>query len=851
MSFVLRMAWRETRASWSRLLFFFVCVALGVAAIVVLRSVVQTVRTTLTREARELIGADVVVQSPQAWPDDLRQRIEAILADPGVRARTDLVETQTMASPPRGMGTGRVRLVEIRAVEAAFPFYGAPELDGGRPYAHALVAGHGALVQPALLTELGVAVGGQMVLAGQPFTIRGVVIRDRVQRGSGIAFGPRVYVDLADLRSLPLLGFGSRATRELLVRVDAEAVTRVTEALRLTIRRETATVRSWRTVEDRLGRNLTMAENYLSLVGFAMVVLGGIGVWSVTRVVVQQKIRSVAILKCLGATSGRVLAAYVLQVVWLAAGGSLIGVAGGAAALACIPRSLIEPLGLQQARITASAAFQGLAVGLLVSLLFALVPLLDVRRVKPLLLLRADAVTTARRRDWRRWLVGAAIVAALALVAIWQADSVRAGLYVTGGLAAVGLALAGAGRLLVRAVAPLARSSRFALRHAVISLGRPGNQTRVILLAVGLGAFFSLAVRAVQANLLDEFTLQIGAHSPDLVLIDIQPDQAGGVRALTGPYLREPARLMPFLRARVVGVEGRRVRLPTAADVRRQGELTRDYGLTYRDALQENETIVAGAFWSGPLAAERTPDGLDTEVSIEQSVHERADVGVGDLMRFDLGGRVLTARVTSIRRVTWDEAQNGGFVFVFRPGPALEKAPHTYVGFLELRADAAAGGALQRDLVLAYPNVSAIDVHDVLASLKEVIDKATLGVTIVGTVTLIGGVLILIGAVAMTKFQRLYEAAIYRTLGAGTRLLASMVAIEYGLLGLLAGVLGAAGALGMSWALARGLFDIRWRPAPGLLAAGIVITAVAVSVVGLSASAEILLRKPLGTLRNE
>jgi putative ABC transport system permease protein len=851
MGFVLRMTWRETRASWARLLFYFVCVAIGVAAIVSLRSIVQNVRLTLTREARDLVGADIVVETQQAWTPDLRQRLDQALDAPGVLDHTELVQTQTMAQAADRKGTGLVRLVELWGLGPRYPFYGAPELAGGQSYSHSLVAGHGALVQPAFLTEFGLAVGDRVRLAGVPFTIRGVVTRDRVQGGGGIAFGPRVYVDLADLEATSLLGFGSRATYAALVRVDAAALRSETQRLRRALPRERASVRSWQSVEDRLGRNLTLAENYLSLVGFAIVVLGGIGVWSVTRVLVQQKIRSVAILKCLGASSGRVLAVYVLQVLWLAAGGSLLGIALAAAAVAAIPSSLLEPVGLTGVSVTLSAATQGTAVGMLVSLLFALVPLLEVRRVKPLLLLRADTAATARRRDWQSWSAGAAIGAVLTLVAVWQAESLRAGAYVTGGLAAVGLALYALSRVLVRAVAPLARSRHFALRHAVISLGRPGNQTRVILMAVGLGCFFILGIRALQANLLDDFRHQVARDAPDLVLIDIQPDQVAGVRQIAAPYVREPARLQPLLRARVVGVEGRGVNLPTPAAIRRQGRLTREYGLTFRNELEDNERVIAGQFWSGRLATPHTADGADTEVSIEEQVHDNAGVDVGDLMQFDVGGEILRARVTSIRKVTWDQVENGGFVFVLRPGPAMDAAPHTYIGFIDLRPDAAAGGGLQRDLVARYPNVSAIDVHDILRTLEEVVDNVTLGVTVVGAVTLLGGVLILVGAVAMTKFQRLYEAAIYRTLGASTRLLTSMVAIEYGLLGLLAGLLAAGGALVLSWVMARGLFDIDWQPAAGLLAAGVGLTAVAASLVGLAASVDVLVRKPLATLRRE
>ena len=202
-------------------------------------------------------------------------------------------------------------------------------------------------------------------------------------------------------------------------------------------------------------------------------------------------------------------------------------------------------------------------------------------------------------------------------------------------------------------------------------------------------------------------------------------------------------------------------------------------------------------------------------MSISEEVRRDAGVGVGDLVRLDVAGQVVRARVTSIRRVAWDETQNGGFFFVLRPGPFLARVPHTFVGFLQVGDDPARRAALQRDLVRRFPNVSSIDVRAVVGSVRAVLDKITLGVTVVGAITLGAGILILVGAVAMTKFQRLYEAAIYRTLGASTRVLTAMVAIEYGVLGLLAGGLGAAGAFGLSWALANYLFDMTWRPAPG------------------------------------
>jgi putative ABC transport system permease protein len=849
--FVLRMAWRETRASWARLLFFFVCVAIGVAAIIVLRSVVQHVRITLTREARSLIGADLVVQSSRAWTADLRARIAEQLG-PRALETSEVVETQTMAAAADGRGTGVVRLVELRGVEARFPFYGTVELDAGKVYSHELLKGGGALVQPEFLIEMGLHVGDELQLAGRRFTIRGVVTRDRVQRpGGGIAFGPRVYVDLADLRATSLIGFGSRATHGMLARVEDDNVEELAIRMRRAFVRDAVVVRSWRGLEDRLGQNLTMAENDLSLVGFAIVVLGGIGVWSVTRVLVQQKIRSVAVLKCVGATSGQVLATYLLQVLTLSAAGGLLGLFLAAIAAASIPASMLKPFGVTSVGVTWSAALQGIAVGLLVSLLFALVPLMEVRRVKPLLLLRADTAMTARRRDWRSWLAGIVTTAALSLIAVWQAGSLQAGLFVSAGLVIMTAGLFVASHLLVRFSRPLARSPRFALRHAILSLSRPGNQTRVILMAVGVGCFFILGIRAVQANLLHELNFEVGQNSPDFILIDIQPDQVDGVTAAVTPYARSAPRVLPLMRARVVGVDGRRTRLANADAVRQHGELTREYGLTYRNAIQNNERLVAGTFWSGPLTTAKTPDGYDTEVSIEKDVYDDAQVEVGDVMRFDVAGSVLSARVTSIREVSWDEAQNGGFIFVLRPGPAVQRMSHAFVGFLEVLPDPSARVGFQRALVKSFPNVSAIDVREIVRALREVVDNVTLGVTIVGIVMLTGGTLILVGAVAMTKFQRLYDAAIYRTLGAGTRRLAAMVSVEYGVLGTLAGLLGAGGAGVLSWVLARYLFEIDWRPAPVLLASGVILTAALVSLVGLLSSADVLVRKPLGTLKGE
>ena len=847
MRFILRMAARELRSSWRRVAFFFVCVAVGVAAIVALRSLIQNVRAALAAEARTLLAADVSVRTDRPWPDAVRRAVDRRLADVVPRRRTEIVDLTTMVRAA-GDAAARARVVELRGVREAFPFYGRFELAGGRRYAFDLLRAHGALVAPELLAQLGLQVGDALLIGDVAFTIRGVILAEPGRRLGAFSFGPRVLVDYAAVEETGLLGFASRANRQLLLQVPEPAIEPLVTALRAELHDELVRVGSYRGTESRIERNLERTENYLSLIGFVIVILGGIGVWSVTRVFVQQRLHSVAVLKCLGATGGRVLAVYVTQVALLGASGSLLGVALARLALAAVPERLAAQAataaGLTSVAtdLTGSAMAQGVAVGLLVSLLFALAPLLEVRHAKPLLLLRRDAVRPAAGIDWPRaaaiGLAGAGLIA----VAVWQAASLEVGLYVSGGFAAVAAALHLIGRGLVRAAAPLERAPWFALRHAALSLSRPGNQTRVILLAVGLGSFFIIGVRAMQTNLLGNFDRELRDDAPDMFLIDIQQDQAAGVRAVLAAAAGEGPQLIPVLRARITGVAGRRVSFDSPSGARRAG-LGREYTVTYRASLAENERVVAGRFWDDVPAAE-------PEISIEENLRDEQGLELGDTVRFDVLGRQIAARVTSVREVRWDDTRSGGFMFLFRPG-SFGDAPHTYIAFLQGPAGGAARARLQRDVVARYPNVSVIDGLAVLDTLRRVLDYVTLAISVVGGVALFSGGLILVGAVAMTRFQRIHEAAIFRTLGANARLLALMLVLEYGVLGILAGGVGSLGALILTWALARHVFEIAWFPSLLANVSGVFVTAAVVGCVGVAASVDVLRRKPLATLRAE
>ena len=846
MTFVFRMVGRELRATWRRLGFFFICVAVGVGAIVALRSVIQSVGVAMTSETRALTAADIMIESGQPWSEEALALIEtALVAEPEI-ARTASIQTATMARPADLTKTV-AKVIELRGVEAAFPFYGHFVLQDGLAYRHDLLVGGGALVRPELLVQLDLRVGDDIVIGEGTFEIRGVILREPGGQLGAFSFGPRVLVDHDDLLATGLLGFGTRAERQLLLRLPDARIDPLVRALRDPLRDEFVSIRSYRSTEDRIASNLRRAENYLSLVGFIVLILGGIGVWSVTRVFVQQRIRSVAILKCLGATGGQVLAIYVTQVAVLGVGGSVLGVAMAGGVMAAIPTTVADQAaaaaGLADLSygLTASAVTQGLVVGVVVSLLFALGPLLEMRAIKPLALLRWGMLP-AGARDWTQ--VGVAILLAggLLLVASWQASSWEAGLWVCGGFAAVAAVLHGVGQGLIRVIQPLGVGSRFAFRHAVLNLVRPGNQTRVILLAVGLGSFFIIGIHAVQANLVNAFALEIGDNPPDMFLIDIQQDQADGVGALLSEQTGRAPNLLPVLRARVTGVSGENTTLDTVRQIRRRG-MGREYTVTYRGVLEDNERVVDGAFWDD------TPSD-QAEVSVEESVRSRLGLELGDTIRFDLLGREVAATVSSVRTVDWDDTRSGGFMFLFRPG-VLEQAPHSFIAFVRGPEGTDARARLQRDLVAGFPNVSVIDGLEVIATIRRILDSVTLAISIVGGIALLSGVLILVGSVAMTKYQRLYDTAIFKTLGATSRTIIVTLVVEYGTLGVVAGLVGSVGALGLTWGVTRFLLEINWDPAPWINVGGLVLTALIVGIVGVVSSLDVLRKKPLSTLRAE
>lgn len=847
MKFILRMARREIRSSWRRLLFFFLCIGLGVGSIVALRSMIQNVNRSVAGEARQLLTADVQIDSTRPWKPESLAVIERIAVAPLVEAKMETIEANTMARSVDTSREGSI-MIELKGIEPPFPFYGDFKLADGRRFDHSMIANGGAVVAPLLLERLNLGVGDQIKIGESSFEIRGVIDREP---GSGMGFrlGPRVFVERSAVEAAGLTAFGSRARRRILLKLQEGALDPVVAQLRGELKGQLVNVNSYKNSQENLNEQFSRTENYLALTGLVVLVLGGVGVSSVTRVFIEQKRAAIAVLKCIGGTGRQIIAVYLVQVMSLGLAGSLLGVALAKAALLLVAHYFAEslPPGMNY-DLAPGAVAQGVGLGLLVSILFSALPLLRIRHIKPNILLRDLTQAEGQRRrglllrglDLPRLMTGALVFLGLIFLSSWQAGSVRVGLFFLGGLIATAITLYLASLLLILLMRRARHIRSFALRQAVNSLYRPGNQTRVIVMAVGLGAFVMMAIQSVQTNLLNEIDLSRRTSLPSMFLIDIQPDQKQGVEKLIERATGKQPELVPTVRARIFAINGQEIDLEQREVRQERGRLGREYVVTYRPRLDTNESIVAGKFWD----AEPSPE---PEVSIEEGMRGLAGLDVGSAITFDILGRKLTARVTSIRRVDWRNSRTG-FMVLFRPG-TLESAPQMLIAPINGPVNEPERTRFERDLLDQYPNISVIDVAEVVSTVNRILNNVTLAVSFLGGFVLLCGVLILVGSVSMTKFQRIYEVAVLKTLGAKRKVLLVILFVEYGLLGLVAGLVGALASLALSYSIARFVFEIPWDFTPAVNLAGIAVTSLLVMVVGVASSFNVLTRKPLAILR--
>ena len=832
-----------------RLALYVSAMALGVAALVAIRSFGINLERAVEDQAKEVFGSDLEVRRSAAFPDSTAALLDSLQAETGAAVVREVSFPSMARFPQSAGGEGRARLSQVRALDGPYPLYGRVQTTPAEA-ASALGRGGGALVDATLLLQMGAEVGDSVQVGGATYPIVGRV--DGVPGQAEIAslVGPRVYLPLAEVDS-SLLGFGSRARYTAAFRFDNPEAATPAVASRL----DTYDVRYETAGEEE--QEITEASGYLtrflSLVGFVALLLGGIGVASSVSVYVAEKAETVATLRCLGVSSGRVLAVYAVQALALGLVGAVLGAALGVGVQRLLPLVLqgFLPVDVQNA-VVPRALLEGLGVGLVAALLFALLPLVRVRRVPPLRALRSDA--RASGADPLRWLLVALLVAAVAGFAYLQTQSVVGAAAFVGGTAAVfallalaAVAVRGAVRRLVRPGLP------FAWRQGLANLYTPGNQTLVLLLTMGLGVFLVLALALVQRSILEQVAIPTGDdRSPDVILFDVQPSQRDSLRALVEgqglPVLQE----IPLVSMRIAAVDGVPVdTLLESADGTFAGTeggperwtLTREYRSTYRSETVDTETVTAGTFeGTAPEDAAVVPVSLGTELALD------LDVGLGSRITWSVGGVDVESVVTSLREIDWAQVQPNFFA-VFPEGP-LNAAPQT--GILLTRAGTPERSArLQSAAVEAFPNVSAVDVQLVLSLIDRVLDRVAFVLRFMALFAVGTGLVVLAGAVRVALEQRTREAVVLRTLGASRAQVRRILTAEYALLGVLAALTGGVLAVAGAWGLAAFAFEIPFRPDLSWLGWGLLVVPLLTVTVGLLGSRGALKQPPLAVLRAE
>jgi putative ABC transport system permease protein len=879
MTFILKMAWRDSRASRRRLVLFSFSVVLGIAALVAIGSFGANLDRAVDQQAKGLLGADLAVISRAAPVGPVQQYLDSL----GGEQAQELSFSSMMVFPGAGNQT---RLVQVRAMAGGFPFYGeflaAPKNAAATFRAAALgktrpvgTADHLIVLEETLLRQFDAKVGDPVKLGHATFTIIGALQK---LPGEGAAvtatFAPRALIPMSALAATGLTGKPTLTRFRTLLRLppalDPEAIVRTMRD------RFSADRLSFDTVEHRkrdLGRAIENIQGFLSLVGFVALVLGAIGIASAIHVYVQQKITTVAVLRCLGASARQSFAVYLVQGIALGLFGALAGAGLGVGVQLALPALLKDLLPFDVDFFVAWAPVgRGAAAGLMICLAFTLLPLLAVRKVSPLAALRSAFVERVDTKpDVWRIAIGVFIGVAVTAFAIWQTRSLRIGFGFAGMLALALTVLAG----LAKTVAWLARKFvprrlPYVVRQGVANLHRPQNRTVLLVLSLGLGTFLMLTLYLTRSTLLREIEITGGGGRPNLLFVDIQDDQIDPLKKLLAENGTPVQVSAPIVTMRITAVKGRSVEEllnnrrsgsepPRARDKGADPEkesaadssperipswtLRREYRSTYRGELTPTEQLVQGA-----LVGHVAPDTAVVPISVEEGLARDMGLHLGDTVDWDVQGVPVHSRVGSIRHVEWRRLEPNFFV-VFPVG-VLESAPKFYVVALRTATPEQSGHA-QRLVVSSFPNVTAIDLALVMQTLDSIFSKVAFVIQFMALFTVATGIVVLAGAVLTGRYQRIRETVLLRTVGATRRQLTQIMLVEYSVLGVLAAIVGGVLAVVANALLAKYLFKTT-AAVPPLELSLAVLGAVAVTVAtGLLANRGVTTHPPLEVLRQE
>ncbi|MBW0001458.1 MAG: ABC transporter permease [Verrucomicrobia bacterium] len=829
------MAWRDSRTQRGRLAIFSLAIVAGIAALVAIHSLKASVRTGVATQAKALLGSDLQISSrqPISEPD------AAKLAARAKRVSREISFSSMLYFP----GADAARLVQVRGIQGDYPFYGQVETTPAGAWER-LRSGRGILLEPALLEQFNAKVGDNVKLGAIELPILGIVNKPPPRSSRFSGFAPEAYVALADLARTGLLGTTSLAFYCLHLELSPGADPQETKGAVLAAFPEA----TWRleTPQDRrdtLGDALDHFEQYLSLIALAAFVLGVIGVAGAVHAHVSRRAPTVAILRCLGCPADLAFSIYLAQAAALGALGALLGAAVGIGLhLGVLARyGQLLPVALRPAPEWPVAA-QTTAAGFAVCCGFALLPLLRVRRISPAATLRQSAALDRVTGWWRAWPVYLLLAALLTLLALVNAPDWKRALGMVAGLGvAFGILIAVAQGLVLAARRLVRPTWPYLVRQGISNLHRPHNQTLLFLLSLGLGTFLLLTVLLTNNLLTQRLAVANSPDSPNVYLIDVQPDQVEAVSALVRSLQLPVLESAPMVTMRLQSMRGVPVRQLEQQGAVPKWVLQREFRSTYRDHLNATETLAAGEW----LTRVPDPNG-PVPVSLEEGIAKDLHAGLGDELVFDVQGVPVRARITSLRKVDWSRF-NLNFYMVFPPG-VLEGAP----GFHVLTTRVAAGmssGDLQRALVRKFPNVTAIDLTLILATIRGMLEKISRVVSVLAGFTVAAGLPILAGTLLNGRDQRLYESVLLRTLGASAGQVRVILMIEYATLGTLSALAGVVLAAAANAALALFVFDGNPWPDPPLLAVAFAAVIGVALLGGLALSRGVCRHPPLKILR--
>lgn len=839
-SWIFKMAWRDSRSNRRKLFLYMAAIIVGVAAQVAITSFRVNLNSSINDQAKELLGADLEMDRTSPFAPEMQAYLDSISSD-----QSRMLSFNSMAFFPKN---GYTRLSQIMALEPGFPFYGFIETNPASA-ANRYSDEFGALVDESILLQFDLQPGDSIKIGRLTYEITGGIIDIPGQSMANTFLGPRVIIPYENVEETGLLDRGSRLLYTTFAKyhehIVPELVVEDLSAMRDSLQFGFDDVAERR--ED-VGEALKYLSDFLNLIGFIALILGGIGVASSIFVYIRQKINTVAVLRCMGASANQSMAIYLIQATSMGLVGSVIGALTGTIIQLYLP-VLVEdfiPVDVELF-ISWTSIFVGIVTGALISLTFALIPLLAVRKISPLFTLRSTEVNLGQLLSrFVRISLGLFIGLAVTGYAWMMLHDWKAALFFTLGLGVSLLILAGISKLIMLAARRFIPSGlSYEWRQGISNLYRPNNQTSTLLLTFGLGVTLISSLYLTQDLLLSTLNFEADNELPNLALYDIQYDQNEGVNRIIRDSDLQVLQNVAIVTMRIQSLKNRSVFeiLEDSNRVAARWALNREYRSTYRDSLIETETLDQGEF----IPEVASMDEI-VPISVSSDLMEDLGIALGDTIVWDVQGIPIESYIASTRIVDWQTPQPNFFV-VFPKG-VLEPAPQFFATTVRTTSKEQSL-KLQRDIVLAYPNVSALDVGQILTTIRDFIDRVTFVIQFIGLFSIITGLIVLAGSAVTSRFQRIRESVLLRTLGAKKKQVVKIQIIEYAMLGVMASFVGLFLSVGTSALIGNFYFELEFVPNMGILSLEVLILVTLVLFIGLMNTRGIHSKPPLEVLRSE